>query len=60
MSRELGVTRQTVGKWRQRFLDQRLDGLLDESASSTFPSKGGNPAARRVPFAELGAAPSTE
>jgi transposase len=27
---ELGVTKQMVGKWRSRFLDQRLDGLLDE------------------------------
>jgi transposase len=27
---KLGVTAQTVGKWRQRFLDRRLDGLLDE------------------------------
>lgn len=26
----LGVTKQTVGKWRARFLEQRLDGLLDE------------------------------
>jgi transposase len=25
----LGVTHQTVGKWRQRFLTARLDGLLD-------------------------------
>jgi transposase len=27
---ELEITQATVGKWRQRFLDQRLDGLLDE------------------------------
>ena len=26
----LGVTPQTVGKWRGRFLERRLDGLLDE------------------------------
>jgi len=27
---ELKTTMQTVGKWRRRFVDQRLDGLLDE------------------------------
>jgi len=27
---EVGVTHQTVGKWRRRFIDRRLDGLLDE------------------------------
>jgi transposase len=27
---KLGITHQTVGKWRQRFLERRLDGLLDE------------------------------
>jgi transposase len=26
----LGVTRQTVGRWRQRFVTRRVDGLLDE------------------------------
>ena len=26
----LGVTRQTVGRWRRRFAQQRVDGLLDE------------------------------
>ena len=30
VAEELGVTRQMVGKWRQRFVDCRLDGLLDE------------------------------
>ncbi|MDB5923508.1 MAG: endonuclease [Betaproteobacteria bacterium] len=29
VSERLGVTLQTVGKWRRRFIDQRLDGLLD-------------------------------
>jgi transposase len=32
---ELRVTQQTVGKWRQRFLEKRLDGLLDEPRSGT-------------------------
>jgi transposase len=27
---QLGVTQQTVSKWRRRFLQRRLDGLLDE------------------------------
>jgi Homeodomain-like domain len=27
---ELGVTKQMVGKWRTRFCEQRVDGLLDE------------------------------
>jgi transposase len=29
----LGVGRQTVGKWRQRFIERRLDGLHDEPRS---------------------------
>jgi len=32
---EIGVTRLTVGKWRSRFLEQRLDGLLDRPRSGT-------------------------
>jgi transposase-like protein len=27
---ELGIWPQTVGKWRRRFLDRRLEGLVDE------------------------------
>ncbi len=30
VARELRVTKQTVGKWRSRFIIKRLDGLLDE------------------------------
>lgn len=31
----LGVTLQTVGKWRQRYLEQGVDGLLDEPRPGT-------------------------
>lgn len=30
VAQELGVTMPTVGKWRQRFVERRLEGLLDE------------------------------
>lgn len=30
VGRQLGITPQCVGKWRARFIDRRLDGLLDE------------------------------
>jgi transposase len=30
VARQLRVAKQTVGKWRQRFIERRLDGLLDE------------------------------
>lgn len=30
IARRLGVTRETAGKWRKRFLEGRLGGLLDE------------------------------
>lgn len=30
VARRLRVTKQTVGKWRRRFIERRLDGLLDE------------------------------
>jgi transposase len=34
-AQELHLTIQTVGKWRQRFLEKRLDGLLDEPRPGT-------------------------
>ena len=30
IAREMRITKQTVGKWRARFVARRLDGLLDE------------------------------
>lgn len=30
VARQVSTTPQTVGKWRQRYLDAGLDGLLDE------------------------------
>jgi transposase len=38
---------QTVGKWRQRFIDQRLDGLLDEPRPGT-PRKVSDAEVERV------------
>lgn len=35
VAEELGITLPTVGKWRQRFLDDRLEGLADEPRPGT-------------------------
>lgn len=35
IAERLGITKQTVGKWRRRFLEKRLDGLLDEPRPGT-------------------------
>ena len=35
VAEELGVTKFTVGKWRRRFVERRLDGLFDEPRPGT-------------------------
>jgi transposase len=35
IAQTVSTTKQTVGKWRQRYLDQGLDGLLDEARPGT-------------------------
>ena len=39
VAEQLGVSKQMVGKWRQRFIDRRIDGLLDEPRPGA-PRKG--------------------
>jgi transposase len=47
VAQTLGITKQTVGKWRSRFLERRLDGLLDEPRPGT-PRKVGDEQVERV------------
>ncbi|MBU3868729.1 helix-turn-helix domain-containing protein [Streptomyces sp. 4503] len=49
MAAELGIWPQTVGKWRRRFLESRLDGLADKPRPGARPE----PAARHVGPAAL-------
>lgn len=52
----LSVTRQTVGKWRARFVATRLDGLLDEPRPGA-PRKISDEAVERVVTATLETTP---
>ena len=38
MAADLGVSDETVGKWRSRFVERRLDGLSDEPRSGRLRS----------------------
>lgn len=53
---ELRVSKQTVGKWRGRFLEKRLDGLLDEPRPGT-PRKLSDAEVERVLARTLESAP---
>jgi transposase len=47
VAEELGISRATVGKWRSRFIERRMDGLLDEPRPGT-PRTIGDDAVERV------------
>ena len=48
---ELGVCRQTVGRWRERFVAQGMEGLEDRPRSGTART---HPASQSFPFGGLG------
>ena len=56
VARELRLTKQTVGKWRSRFLRERLDGLLDEPRPGA-PRRIGDADVERVMRLTLETAP---
>jgi transposase len=57
VAEQLGVRQQTVGKWRKRFVEKRLDGLLDEPRPGT-PRRIGDEDVERVLTMTLESTPS--
>ena len=57
VARRLHISLATAGKWRQRFLERRLDGLLDEPRPGT-PRKLGDAEVERVLARTLEARPA--
>src|SRR3990167_9581837 len=57
LARELRCTSQTVGRWRGRFLERRLDGLLDEPRRGA-PRRIGDADVERVLTLTLETAPA--
>jgi Homeodomain-like domain len=57
VARQLGVNRMTVGKWRSRFVDQRIDGLHDEPRPGA-PRRIGDDAIEAVIVKTLEATPT--
>jgi transposase len=57
VAKRCGVLRQTVGKWRSRFLEHRLDGLLDEPRPGA-PRKHGDSKIEQLIAATLNERPA--
>src|SRR6202011_1194580 len=57
VAQQLGLTHQTVGKWRQRFVERRLAGLLDEPRPGA-PRQVGDAQIERVVRLTLESAPA--
>src|SRR4051812_39010673 len=47
IARELAIERNTVAKWRSRFLEHRLDGLTDEPRPGRSRARSAMPRLRR-------------
>jgi len=57
IAREMGLSRPTVARWRRRFLNQRIEGLLDQPRTGA-PSRITDAAVQRVIELTLGSVPT--